>query len=90
MKAPIVDNFAHDHLQSHFPTASDNQLRTIQATLLQAADPLMSLWADLVANDTLSEGSTISIQDSLYVVQCTLVLTGNTNVLRTESGQIAR
>jgi len=80
MKAPKVDGFVHNRLQSRFPKASENQLRTIQAT-----GPLTCLWADLITNDMLSEGSTITVQDALDVVQRTLVLMGNANVLLTEA-----
>jgi len=85
MKAPKVDGFVHNHLQSRFPKASENQLRTIQSVLLQASGPLTCLWADLITNDMLSEGSTITVQDALDVVQRMLVLMGNANVLLTEA-----
>ena len=84
IRAPKVDDFAHHHLQSRFPTASENQLRTIQSAYLKAAGPLMCLWADLVANGMLTEDLVISVQDVLQVVQRSLVLMGNANVLLTE------
>ena len=85
MRAPKVDDFAHHHLQSRFPTGSENQLRTIQSAYLKAAGPLTCLWADLVANGMLTEDSVIFVQDVLQVVQCSLVLMGNANVLLTEA-----
>jgi len=44
----------------------------------------MCLWADLVANGMLTEDLVISVQDVLQVVQRSLVLMGNANVLLTE------
>ena len=85
MRAPKVDDFAHHHLQSRFPTASENQLRTIQSDYLKAAGPLTCFWANLVPNNMLTEDSVISVQDVLQVAQRLLVLMGNANVLLTEA-----
>ena len=81
MKVPNVDEFMLSHLRARFPRSNEAQLRTIQMALLSAAGPLTCLWANLIANDMVHEGATVSVEDVLQVIQRSLVLMGNANTL---------
>jgi len=61
MKVTKVDKFMLSHLKACFPRLNKTQLHTIQTALLSAVGSLTCLWVDLITNDMVHEGVTISV-----------------------------
>ena len=79
-KVPKVDRFITDYLKSRFPKGEDSELAKIEAGLLRVCGPMTCLWAELINNSLLSNpNGTVNVYDVLNIIQCSLVLLGNTN-----------
>ena len=62
-------------LGNDFPNKSDKHLRRIQATTMAAADPLITLWSNLIEQDMGKGSGTLApVEDVLDTVQHTLSL----------------
>ena len=79
-KALKVDGFVMDYLKAAFPRSDDGELMKIQSALLKVCGPMACMWAELIDNNLLSDpNATMNVHDVLNIIQCTIVLLGNTN-----------
>ena len=80
-KPPVVDKFVKDYLKSRYPKP-DGELAKLQSVMLKVCGLMTCMWSDLIKQDLLEDpDGTISIHDVLEIIQRSLVLLGNANVM---------
>ena len=77
-KAPKVDSFVTEYLESNFPKSEDAKLLKVQSVLLKVCGPMVCMWAKLMDNNLLSDpDAKVNVYNVLNIIQRTMVLLDN-------------
>ena len=83
IKAPKVNGFITNYLKATFPRSDYAALTKVQSALLKVCGPMACMWAELIDNNLLSDSNaSMNVQAVLNIIQRTIVLLGNTKLMR--------